>query len=144
MTNSETPLHLQDAATLLTPKGFQVSNVWYHGTASGLVPSILEEGLLASGDKESNQKTKKAMTTIGGSYKENKDPIFLTQSRELAYYWAQLTCQSRNQLFGTSEKPEVLAICLPSDVNENVKTDVGVAAMIISASRAPARSSTSG
>lgn len=131
MTNSVTPLHLQDAAQLLTQAGFKTSNTWYHGTSSGLVTSILDKGLLPSGDKESIQRTKKAMITIGDSFKENKDPIFLTQSKELAYFWATKCAQSRSQLFGSEEAPTVLCITLPDNLNSNVKTDVGAAALLL-------------
>ncbi len=131
MTNSATPSHLQDAALLLTQAGFKTSNTWYHGTSSGLITSILDNGLLPSGDKESIQRTKKAMIAIGDSFKENRDPIFLTQSKELAYYWAAKCAQSRSQLFSTTEEPAVLSITLPDDLNSNVKTDVGVAALLM-------------
>lgn len=131
MTISVTPIHFQDDAQLLTQAGFKTSNTWYHGTSSGLVASILNKGLLPSGDKESIQRTKKAMITIGDSFKENKDPIFLTQSKELAYFWATKCAQSRGQLFSTTEEPAVLSITLTDDLNSNVKTDVGAAALLM-------------
>ena len=131
MTISATPTHLQDATQLLSQAGFKTSNIWYHGTSSGLVDSILENGLLQSGDTESIKKVKGAMIAIGDSFKENKDPIFLTQSRELAYYWATKRAQSRSQLFSTTETPAVLAITLPDNLNTNIKTDVGAAAFLM-------------
>lgn len=131
MTISVTPIHLQDDDQLLTQAGFKTSNTWYHGTSSGLITSILDKGLLPSGDKESVQRTKKAMITIGDSFKENKDPIFLTQSKELAYFWATKCAQSRGQLFSTTEEPAVLSITLPDNLNSNVKTDVGAAALLM-------------
>ncbi len=33
------------------------------------------------------------MATIGNNYTESVEPVFLTQSKELAYYWAQQTIQ---------------------------------------------------
>ncbi len=132
MSNSQIPAFLQDSAQLLTQEGFKTSNTWYHGTASGLVDSISKSGLKSSGDAESNKKAKGAMIAIGGTYNEHKDPIFLTQSRELAYFWAQIRSQSRNTLFAQDEAPVVLAITLPEELNTNVKTDVGGAAMIMS------------
>ena len=35
------PSHLQDAKDLLTQDGFATSNIWYHGTSSALLTSIL-------------------------------------------------------------------------------------------------------
>jgi len=134
MSNSQTPAFLQDSAQLLSQKGFKTSNTWYHGTASGLIDSISEKGLKSSGDVESRKKAKSTMATIGDSYKERKDPIFLTQSKELAYFWAQSRTQSRNSFFAQGETPVVLAVTLSDEFNSNVKTDVGGAALIMSGS----------
>lgn len=131
MSDNLTPEYLQDAAQLLTATGFATSQTWYHGTASGLVDSILKQGLKQSGDTESNQRTKGAMTTIGGSYKESKNPVFLTQSKELAFFWATVASNSRNKLFANNETPAVLAITLPIEVNDKVKPDVGAAALLM-------------
>ena len=125
------PTHLQDAKTLLSENGFATGDTWYHGTSSGLIDSIRGKGLVPSGDAESIKKAKGAMIAIGDSYKENKDPIFLTQCKELAFYWATKRAQSRGQLFSTTEEPTVLAITLPDNLNKNVKTDVGAAAMLM-------------
>ena len=131
MSDNLTPKYLQDAAQLLTATGFATSQTWYHGTASGLLDSILKQGLKQSGDSESIQKTKGAMTAIGDSYKESKEPVFLTQSKELAYYWATETSKSRNKLFANDETPVVLAITLPNGIHDKVKPDVGAAALLM-------------
>ena len=131
MTDTQTPAYLQDAAQLLTESGFTTSNVWYHGTASGLIESIKTHGLKQSGDAESNERAKKTMSTIGGSYKEHKDPIFLTQSKELAFYWALQATKTRNLRFGGNETPVVVEVNLPEKMNDLVKPDVGAAAMLL-------------
>jgi len=131
MSDTATPAYLKDSAQILTQAGFATSQTWYHGTASGLLASILRQGLKQSGDSESNLKAKNTMTTIGGSYKENKDPVFLTQSKELAYYWASQACQSRNKYFANNEEPVVLAINLPPELHESINPDVGAAAILL-------------
>ncbi|MEY8263161.1 MAG: hypothetical protein RPR98_03055 [Bermanella sp.] len=131
MSDTATPAFLKDSAQILTQAGFASSQTWYHGTASGLLASILRQGLKQSGDSESNQKAKNTMTTIGGSYKENKDPVFLTQSKELAYYWASQACHARNKYFAQDEAPVVLAIKLPAELNNTIQPDVGVAAILL-------------
>ncbi|MGR5456567.1 hypothetical protein ACPV5N_22030, partial [Vibrio alfacsensis] len=85
------PSYLQDAKELLSQDGFATSDVWYHGTSSALLSSIQGQGLKRSGDKALNQAAKKTMATIGNNYTESVAPVFLTQSKELAYYWAQQT-----------------------------------------------------
>ena len=77
---SNVPAHLQDAKDLLTSQGFTTSGTWYHGTSSALLASIQKQGLKRSGDKALKQTAKKTMTTIGNSYTESIEPIFLTQS----------------------------------------------------------------
>ena len=131
MSEMQIPAYLQDAEQLLSENGFQTSNVWYHGTASGLLDSIKEHGLKLSGDAQSNERAKKTMSTIGGSYKENKDPVFLTQSKELAFHWAKQATKTRNLRFGGDEKPVVIQATLPDALNDHVKPDVGAAAMLM-------------
>ena len=131
MSDTPIPAYLKDSAQILTQAGFATSQTWYHGTASGLLGSIRQLGLKQSGDSESNVKAKNTMVTIGGSHKENKDPVFLTQSKELAYYWAKQTCQSRNKYFAKDEEPVVLAINLPSKLHESIQPDVGAAAILL-------------
>jgi len=134
MSDTTTPAYLKDSAQILTQAGFATSQTWYHGTASGLLDAIMDEGLIQSGDKEYNLKAKQTMTTIGGSFKENKDPVFLTQSKELAYYWAVKTCESRNKYFANAEEPLVLAINLPTELNATISPDVGAAGMLLAGS----------
>lgn len=132
MTNIATPTYLQDANQLLSADGFKLTGSWYHGTASGLTDAILEKGLIGSGDAELNKKTKSAMATIGNRYTEQKEPVFLTQSKELAYYWANEKAELRKTRFGSDETPVVFELSLPSELADKVKTDVGAATMLIS------------
>ncbi len=128
---SDTPAYLKDSAQLLTQAGFTTCQTWYHGTASGLVASIMEQGLKQSGDVELIQKAKNTITTIGDSIKENKEPVFLTQSKELAYFWACATSANRNKFFSKGDEPAVLSITLPTELNDTIKPDVGAAAVIL-------------
>lgn len=134
MTNIATPTYLQDATQLLSADGFKLTGSWYHGTASGLTDAILENGLIGSGDAELNKQTKTTMATIGNSYTERKDPIFLTQSKELAYYWANEKAELRKTRFGADETPVVLELTLPEALASNVKTDVGAATLLLAGS----------
>lgn len=127
----DTPAFLKDAQDLLTEQGFTASNVWYHGTSSALVDSINEQGLKRSGDKALKQAAKQTMATIGNSYTETIEPVFLTQSKELAYYWAQQTVRDRSVRIEGEEDPVVFAVTLPEDLNEKVKTDVGAASLLM-------------
>jgi len=131
MTKIETPSYLKDASQLLSADGFMVGECWYHGTTSGLADVILEQGLKGSGDAEINKMTKKAMATIGNSYTERKEPVYLTQSKELAYYWACQKVEARKHHFGANESAVVLVVALPEGLNENVKTDVGGATLLL-------------
>jgi hypothetical protein len=125
------PKYLQDAKQLLTSDGFQTGAVWYHGTSSALLTSIQGQGLKRSGDKALNQATKNTMATIGNHYTESVEPIFLTQSRELAHYWATQTVRDRSVRFNESEEPIVLAVTLSDKQNEKVKPDVGAASLLL-------------
>jgi RNA:NAD 2'-phosphotransferase (TPT1/KptA family) len=87
-----TPILFQDAKDLLTKQGFVTSNTWYHGTSSALIDSIKEHGLKRSGDQVIKAAAKKVMATIGNHYIQSVEPVFLTQSKQLAYYWAQQAC----------------------------------------------------
>ncbi len=131
MTKFEAPSYLQDASERLSADGFIIGECWYHGTTSGLASVILEQGLKGSGDAELNKMTKNAMATIGNSYTERKEPVYLTQSKELAYYWACQKVEARKTHFGVDENAVVLAVSLPEELNENVKTDVGGATMLL-------------
>lgn len=126
-----TPDFLQDSKTLLTEQGFATSNVWYHGTSSALVDSIKAQGLKRSGDKAIKQAAKQTMATIGNKYTETIEPVFLTQSKELAYYWAEQAVRNRSVRIEGEEQPVVFAITLPDELNNKVKTDVGAASLLM-------------
>lgn len=130
MTNP-TPAYLQDSADLLSETGFKTSNQWYHGTASGLVNSIMESGLIPSGDLESIEKTLSAMKNIGVDYQGAPEPLYLTQSKELAYYWAQKKAEKRTKLFGEEESPVVIEITLEDEFLAAIKPDVGATTLLM-------------
>lgn len=129
MTN--TPAFLQDAKDLLTEQGFTTGAIWYHGTSSALVDSIQQQGLKRSGDKSLKDATKKTMATIGNNYTESIEPVFLTQSKELAFYWAQQTVRNRSVRVEGGELPVVFTVKLPEDLNSQVKPDVGAASLLL-------------
>ncbi|MCG8668146.1 MAG: hypothetical protein MI867_01940 [Pseudomonadales bacterium] len=128
---SDIPSYLQDAKDLLSENGFATSDVWYHGTSSALLDSIKENGLKRSGDKAMKQAAKSTMATIGNKYTESIEPVFLTQSKELAYYWAQQTVRERSVRFDGEEHPVVLAINLPEEERGKVRPDVGAASLLM-------------
>ncbi|MFT6529622.1 MAG: hypothetical protein ACJAZB_001267 [Psychrosphaera sp.] len=125
------PEHLQDSQKLISDKGFAIGSTWYHGTSSALVGSITQNGLKRSGDKALNQAAKQTMATIGNDYTESIEPVFLTQSKELAYFWAQQTVHERSMCFETDELPVVLAVNLPAELASDLKTDVGAASLLM-------------
>ena len=129
------PNFLKDAKDLLTEQGFATGDTWYHGTSSALVNSIKQQGLNRSGDKALQAAAKKTMATIGDNYVESAEPVFLTQSKELAFYWAQQTVRERSvRLEGSlagDEKPVVFAVKLPEALNTRVKPDVGAASLLL-------------
>lgn len=129
MTN--TPAFLKDAKDLLTEQGFTTSDTWYHGTSSALVESIKKQGLKRSGDKELKEAAKKTMATIGNNYTESIEPVFLTQSKELAYYWAEQTVRDRSVRLEGDEQPVVFTVKLPKELNNQVKPDVGAASLLL-------------
>ncbi|MDC9719243.1 MAG: hypothetical protein PSN46_00775 [Gammaproteobacteria bacterium] len=126
-----TPALLQDAKHLLTKQGFATSNTWYHGTSSALIDSIKEHGLKRSGDQALKTAAKKTMATIGNDYTESVEPVFLTQSKELAYYWAKQTVRNRSVRLEGNELPIVITVNLPEDLNCKVKPDVGAASLLL-------------
>ncbi|WP_415888326.1 hypothetical protein ACMXYV_09825 [Neptuniibacter sp. SY11_33] len=126
-----TPAFLKDAKELLTKQGFATSNTWYHGTSSALVESIKDQGLNRSGDKALKQAAKQTMATIGNSYTETIEPVFLTQSKELAYFWAEQTVRNRSVRIEGDEEAVVFAISFSDDLNSRVKTDVGAASLLM-------------
>lgn len=125
------PSYLKDAASLITEDGFPVSNVWYHGTTSSLVKAIKNKGLHGGGDAAWIKRTQGTLKTIGNRTFESKDPVFLTQSKELAYFWAQQRTHSRNLYFQKDETPVVLKITLNDEDNAKVNPDAGGAALIM-------------
>lgn len=129
---TDTPAFLQDSKDLLTAQGFATSNIWYHGTSSALVDAIQQQGLKRSGDMALRQAAVKTMATIGNDYTETTEPVFLTQSKELAYYWAQQTVRNRSvRIEGEEQQPVVLAVTLPETLNDKVKPDVGAASLLL-------------
>jgi hypothetical protein len=128
---SNVPDHLQDAKDLLSEAGFTTSDTWYHGTSSALLESIKKQGLKRSGDKALKQTAKKTMATIGNSYAESIEPVFLTQSKELAYYWAEQTLRERSVRFEGEEQTVVLAVKLPEELLCKVKPDTGAASLLL-------------
>lgn len=127
----EIPDHLKDAESLLSNIGFATSNVWYHGTSSLLANDILKDGLKRSGDKAMKQAAKQTMATIGNSYTESIEPVFLTQSKELAYYWAEQRVHERQVRFNSNEISAVIEITLDEKLNTGVKPDVGAASLLM-------------
>ncbi|KZX55794.1 hypothetical protein A3712_05705 [Vibrio sp. HI00D65] len=125
------PKHLQDAKTLLSENGFATGDTWYHGTSSALIASIKGQGLKRSGDKALNQAAVKTMATIGNNYTESVEPVFLTQSKELAYYWAQQTVRERSVRFEGEEQPVVLEVNLSEKQHAKVRPDVGAMSLLM-------------
>lgn len=126
-----TPTFFQDAKDLLTQQGFASSNTWYHGTSSALIDSIKAQGLKRSGDQALKTAAKNTMATIGNNYTESVEPVFLTQSKELAYYWAQQTVRNRSVRIAGNELPAVITVNLPPPLNSKVKPDVGAASLLL-------------
>lgn len=128
---TDTPAFLKDAANLLTEKGFITTDTWFHGTSSALLESIQKQGLKRSGDRVLKDAAKKTMATIGNTYTETTEPVFLTQSRELARYWARQTVRNRSVRIEGRETPVVLEIKLPDALNRQIKPDVGAASLLL-------------
>jgi len=128
---SDIPSYLQDAKNVLTKDGFATDNVWYHGTSSALIDSIKSLGLMRSGDKAMKQAAKSTMATIGNNYTESIEPVFVTQSKELAYYWAEQTVRERSVRIEGEESPVVIQVNLPEDQLSKVRPDVGAASLLM-------------
>lgn len=128
---ANTPAFLKDANDLLTEQGFATSNVWYHGTSSELVESIQQNGLVRSGDKAIKESLKKTMATIQHEFEESAEPVFLTPSKELAYYWAEQKVRERKMRLGGDDQPVVLAVTLPDAENAKVRPDVGAVSLLL-------------
>ena len=114
-----------------TKEGFTTSNTWYHGTSSTLVDSINTIGLKRSGDKVMMQAAKSTMATIGNDYMESTSPVFLTPSKELAYFWGKQTVRERSVRVEGEEEIVVFAVKLPEPLNINVRPDVGAATLLM-------------
>ena len=136
---SETPTSFQDFNTLVSKEGVKTEGTWYHGTSSGLISSIQKQGLKGSGDQALNKRTAQTMNAIaensggvaGSTETEFQEPVFLTQSKEIAYFWAAQKTHSRNVYFNNNETPVLFEVALPEDKADQVKPDVGGAAMLI-------------
>ena len=128
---NETPLYLRDTDTRLNEKGFVCDAVWYHGTSSALWESIQKNGLKRSGDTALKQATKKTMATIGNHYTETIEPVFLSPSKELAYYWAKQRVRERSVRFEGEEQPIVIECRLPEELAAKVKPDVGAMSLLL-------------
>lgn len=125
------PAHLQDAQHLLSAQGFATSNTWYHGTSSALVGSILQHGLKRSGDQALNDAAKQTMATIGNTFEATVEPVYLTQSSELAHFWAAQTVRNRSVRVGGDNQAVVLKATLPDAINAEVRPDVGAATLLM-------------
>lgn len=127
MSENITPEFLQDVDTLLSEAGFATNDTWYHGTSSGLIESIMTLGLKGGGDTETTERTQSTLGTIGNRQFESHDPVFLTQSKEIAFYWAAQKAHTRNLYFRKDEIPVVIQVSQP----EKVSPDVGGTAMLL-------------
>ena len=132
MTESiQIPEQFCDLKDLLSKDGIASGNTWYHGTTSGLVKSINNQGLKGGGDQAWIKRTQGTLKTIGNRTFENEDPVFLTQSKELAYFWAQQRTHARNLYFKNDESPALFEISLPESDNNQVRPDAGGAALVL-------------
>ncbi|MEC8102975.1 MAG: hypothetical protein VXZ24_12815 [Pseudomonadota bacterium] len=120
MSDITTPDYLKDAEQLLSDSGFATSDDWYHGTSSGLVSTILKDGLKGGGDSETAAREQGTLGTIGNRQFESSEPVFLTQSKELAYFWAARKAHTRNLYFRKEEEAVVLKISSPAKVTPDV------------------------
>ena len=129
----ELPEIYNDLNAVLSKNGFSIpdNGVWYHGTSSALVDFILENGLKRSGDVDINQAAKQTMATIGNSYTEQREPVFLTQSKALAYFWAEQCVRRRKVRFGGDEQPAVITVQLDEELRGKVRPDVGAASLLM-------------
>jgi hypothetical protein len=130
-TMTNIPALFQDAKNLLTEQGFTTSNTWYHGTSSALVDSIKNQGLIRSGDSVLKDAAKKTMATIGNIYTESIEPVFLTPSKALAFYWAEQAVRNRSVRIEDNGQPVVFTVMLPDELNRQVKPDVGAASLLL-------------
>lgn len=125
------PEHLKDASSLLGAQGFATGDRWYHGTSSALVNAIMAQGLKRSGDQERAAAAQRTMATIGGRVDATAEPVFLTQSAELAWFWAEQTVRKRDVRVGGENQPAVIGVKLPPELNVRVRPDVGAASLLL-------------
>ncbi|MCG8382582.1 MAG: hypothetical protein MJA28_10280 [Gammaproteobacteria bacterium] len=125
------PSLYQDMDNMLTKQGFMTSHTWYHGTTSTLGEAILSNGLKQSGDKTMRQVNERTMATIGADYTAPREPIFLTPSKSLAYYWAERKKYIRRVRLGLEEKPVVIQLNLSDELSQKVKPDVGATSFLL-------------
>ncbi|MYM62456.1 hypothetical protein [Pseudomaricurvus sp. HS19] len=115
----------------LTADGFVYDNTWFHGTSSGLLENILQQGLKRSGDAELETALHNTMTTIGDRMTDHQEPVFLCPAKSLAWYWALQTVRKRHSRLGNDEEPVILAVTLGEDSALQVLPDVGAASILM-------------
>jgi len=121
----------KDVADLISADGLATSNVWYHGTTSSHAKTIKNKGIHGGGDSAWIKRTQGTLKTIGNRTFESTDPVFLTQSKELAYFWAQQRTHARNLYFKKDETPIVFKVTLNEQDNAKVRPDAGGAALVM-------------
>ena len=57
--------------------------------------------------------------------------MFITQSKELAYFWACEKAHTRDLYLKTNEQPVVFELNLPPELQQKVTTDAGGAALLL-------------
>ena len=77
------------------------------------------------------QAAKKTMATIGNQYTETIEPVFLSPSKELAYYWAKQRVRERIVRFGGDEQAIVIECRLPAELSAKVRPDVGAMSLLL-------------
>jgi hypothetical protein len=125
------PEFLLDVSRTLTSQGFISGTTWYHGTSSGLWPSIQQQGLKRSGDQALIDAAKKTLSTIGDQYVPTTEPVFLSPSKALAYFWATEKVRERQVRLQLFEEPIVLQITLSDELSNQVEPDVGAMGLLL-------------
>lgn len=131
MNITDIPNDVNDLKDILSEEGFSHGHVWYHGTTSALVNDIKRDGLNGGGDEALMTKIQGTLNTIGAQAATSNQPVFLTPSKALAYYWAREKTNSRNVYFSNDEQPAVFEVNLNEDENKQVKPDAGGAALLL-------------
>lgn len=126
------PDSYNDLNEVIVHGGFLHSNTWYHGTSSALISSIVEHGLVGGGDSSMNLAIEQTMSTIGNKhFATSEEPVFLTPSKAIAYYFASQKTKDRNKRFGSNDTATVIEINLDEKLNTNVRPDVGAKAFLL-------------